>query len=135
MTVADEPSGRDILLMLGGGFLQLPQIRRDLMLFLSELAAEDPRPIWKEPSAQGRASGTDELFHFFFDDCDFEERMFGTCFFDTSGLAAVRSIMDALGAILEDIGDQGDSQFVHHPLWSSVRQAARDALSLFGGAI
>ena len=61
--------------------LRLPHVRRELMLYLAELAADDPRATWQEErERQGLSSGIDEVFHFFFDDHDLTRPPWVRCF-------------------------------------------------------
>jgi predicted metal-dependent phosphoesterase TrpH len=104
------------------------------MLYLEELAADDPRAIWLEGREHGLSSGIDEVFHFFFDDHEFDEADIGVVLLDLSEVAAIADVKRALEAVLEEIGDQGDDEFVRHPLWPRVREAAASARTRLGDA-
>lgn len=97
------------------------------MLYLAELAADDPRAIWQEEFERGLASGIDQTFHFFFDDHDFDETAVGMVFLNRSEVEAVETLKGALDAVLKVVGDRGDHEFVQHPLWGNVTHAARAA--------
>lgn len=110
--------------------LALPHVRRELLHALRELAADDPRPVWREERDRGLVSGIDEVFHFFFDDHDFDERSIGAVVFDRAEVAAVEAVKGAFEAVLQAVGDAGDDAFVEHPLWPEVTKAAASAMSL-----
>jgi hypothetical protein len=97
------------------------------MLRLGELAADDPRLIWREERKQGLVAGIDEVFHFVFDDHDFDEADVGLVFTNSAEVAAVVTVKRALNAVLEAVGDAGDDEFVQHPLWRDVTRAAVNA--------
>lgn len=107
--------------------LTLPHVRRQLKLYLNELKAEDPRPIWQQEREKGLASGIDQVFHFFFDDHPFDEADVGAVFVNPEELEAVESVKRALDDVLEAVGDKGDDEFVQHPLWQMVTRSAYNA--------
>ncbi len=83
--------------------------------------------IWRKERLDGFSSGIDETFHFFFDDHDFDESDIGRVFFDHAEVTAVEVVKAALDALLLAVGDRGDADFIQHPLWSNVTNAARAA--------
>jgi len=109
--------------------LALPRVRSELLLYLQELEADDPRRKWQEERQQGLVSGIDQVFHFFFDDHPFDEADIGVVFFNQDELTAVEAVKRALDAVLKAIGDAGDDEFVEHPLWQDVTRAATIARS------
>lgn len=110
--------------MTNAPILSQPDVRRDLQTYLSELLAADPRSIWQTARKSGMASGIDEVFHFFFDDNDFDERAVGVTLCDQSEVKLIANVKQALEALLDVVGDTGDDAYVSHPLWLGVRQAA-----------
>lgn len=99
------------------------------MLYLQELAADDPRRLWQKERQQGLVSGIDQVFHFFFDDHPLDEADIGLVFSNQDELAAVETVKRALDAVLEVVGDGSDDQFVEHPRWQDVTRAAASARS------
>jgi hypothetical protein len=104
--------------------LSQPHVRHELQARLVELQADDPRPLWRAELEHGLASGIDEVFHFFFDDHDFDETDVGVTLFDQDEVRAIGALKAALNIVLQDLGDAGDDKFALHPLWREVRQAA-----------
>jgi hypothetical protein len=113
--------------MDGRSGLKLPNVRRELILYLAELAVDDPRATWQAERQQGLWSGIDEVFHFFFDDHDFDETDVGAVFFDRSEVEIVAAVKRALEAVLLVVGNRGDDEFVQHALWPNVTHTARAA--------
>jgi hypothetical protein len=107
--------------------LAWPELRRELLHYLSELCADDPRLVWQEECRRGLASGIDEVFHFFFDDHDFDESEIGLVLLDQAEVAVMEAVKSALDDVLAVVGDVGDDLFVQDPLWPAVRVAANDA--------
>lgn len=116
---------RDHREMINPNALSQPHVRRELQAFLSELRADDPRPIWQAERKSGLVSGIDQVYHFFFDDHEFDASAIGVMLLDEVEVASVGVLMHALGAVLDEIGDANDDDFVLHPLWQPVREAAR----------
>jgi hypothetical protein len=106
----------------------MPYRRDELVLYLNELQTPDPRSLWREESERGLISGIDQVFHFFFDDNDFDETAIGVTLLNASEVEAIQNVKAALGAILESVGDAGDDVFAQHPLWPQVSTAASNAL-------
>lgn len=102
-------------------------VRSQLAAYLSELRASDPRPLWEEERRRGLASGIDAVFHFFFDDHDFDEQDMGFSLYDLGEVRVIGAVKKALNAVLEDVGNADDEAFVSHPRWHQVRQAAAEA--------
>jgi hypothetical protein len=109
--------------------LTMPHRRDELILYLKELAMPDPRGVWREETERGLVSGIDQVFHFFFDDNDFDETAIGVMLLSQSEVAAIQNVKAALEAILESVGDEGDDVFAQHPLWPQVTAAASHALT------
>lgn len=107
--------------------LARPQVRQELLLYLAELAEDDPQAIWRAERERGLSSGIDEVFHFFFDDHDFDEAAVGDVLLDRSEVAAVGAVKHALDAVLISVGDRSDGAFIRHPLWPNVTRAAQSA--------
>jgi hypothetical protein len=105
----------------------MPDRRDELVLYLRELELPDPRGVWRHESEKGLATGIDEVFHFFFDDNDFDQTAIGVTLLNGSEVAAVEKLKSSLEAVLENVGDKGDDAFVEHPLWREVTAAAVDA--------
>jgi hypothetical protein len=110
--------------------LVAPYLRDELRSYLSELAADDPRAVWRRDRLEGLSSGIDDVFHFFFDDHDFDEGDVGVVFFDPQEVAAVGAVKQALDALLKVVGDKSDEDFIQHHLWVNVTAAARAAQEL-----
>jgi hypothetical protein len=108
--------------------LSMPYRRDELILYLKELETPDPRSLWREERERGLISGIDQVFHFFFDDNDFDETAIGATLLKQSEVAAIQSVKTLLEAILESLGDERDDVFVQHPLWPKVSAAASNAL-------
>ncbi|MEB0284580.1 hypothetical protein QN347_19065 [Sphingomonas sp. 10B4] len=106
-----------------------PLVRNELTSYLSELEEDDPRVLWKCERQRGLVSGIDQVFHFFFDDHDFDKSAFGYSLFDEGEVASIDEVKLRLQAILDVVGDAGDDDFVSHPLWAEVRRAAAVASS------
>ena len=113
--------------MISEATLSQPQVRCDLLAYLSEISAADPRPIWLAARKCGIASGIDEVFHFFFDDNDFDESAVGVALCSQAEVQLISEVKRALEAVLDAVGDVGDEAYVSHPIWPSVRHAARIA--------
>lgn len=107
--------------------LRFPWVRRELILYLEELSASDPRPRWKSETAEGLISGIDQVIHFFFDDHDFDASAIGICLLDQEDVDRVASVRLALDRILADLPCGEDDDYVEHPLWPRVTLAARAA--------
>ena len=107
--------------------LSQPHVRDELQVHLSELHADDPRIVWENQRRNGLASGINEVFHFFFDDHDFDSQSVGCSILNAEELQTIEAVKLALAAILVEVGDAGDDDFVCHPLWAAVRGAAADA--------
>jgi hypothetical protein len=108
--------------------LSQPHVRDELTLVLSELKADDPLLLWQGERQRGLASGIDEVFHFLFDDHDFDVSAVGYTLLDEAEAQSIETLKLRLRAILDDVGDAEDNDFVSHPLWVSVRQSAAAAL-------
>ena len=113
--------------------LAAPQLRKELGQYLGELAAEDPRTIWQQERHEGLSSGIDDVFHFFFDDHDFDKGDLGIVFLDTQEVEAVGAVKQALETLLKVVGDKCDDDFIQHRLWVNVAAAARAARELLAG--
>jgi hypothetical protein len=108
--------------------LSHPGRRSELLGYLEELATPDPRPLWHEERGRGQSSDIDQVFHFFFDDHDFDESAIGYILFDEREVQAVAVVKIALELILADHPDGTDDDFVEHRGWPKVREAAASAL-------
>lgn len=115
--------------------LSQPHVRRELIAHLSELQAGDPRPLWKPQCERGFVADIDQVFHFFFDDHDFDGSDVGVSLLDQDEVQAIESLKIALEALLAAVGDAGDDDFVEHPLWPVVRRAAAEAHSRLAQAL
>jgi hypothetical protein len=114
--------------------LTQPALRNELLSYLHELEADDPRVIWREDRDRGLASGINEVFHFFFDDHDFDNADVGAALRNSDEVAAICAVKVALGTALDALGDAGDDAFVQHSLWQDVRRAAAEASNRLGAA-
>jgi hypothetical protein len=92
------------------------------------LEAVDPRVVWRAERERGFVAGIDEVFHFFFDDHDFDDQAVGVVLCDRAEVVAVEKVLRTLDAILKAVGNAGEDDFVEHPLWPEVRSAAVSAL-------
>lgn len=115
MSITSQPELQD---------LSLPHLRCEMIAYLNELKANDPRIMWERERNDGFVSGIDQVFHFFFDDYDFDEAAMGMVFLNQDEVSAIETVKRALDAVLEAVGDAGDDEFVEHPLWPQVRRAA-----------
>ena len=107
--------------------LSMPNRRAELILYLEELQLADPQPLWRAEEERGLSSGVDQVFHFFFDDNDFDEDAIGATLLNKVEVEAIKSVKAKLDAILSIIGDRGNNVFVEHPLWPEVSEAASNA--------
>lgn len=67
-------------------------LRSELEGQLSTLRASDPRPVWGEERERGLASGIDEVFHFFFDDHDFDEEVVGLSLYNINEVRLIGAV-------------------------------------------
>jgi len=110
--------------------LQHPWWRFELLAHLQELAAPDPRPLWQEGRRRGLISGIDQVFHFLFDDHDFDAGEIGYTLFDADEAEAIGATKRALQALLAELGDVQDDEYVSHHRWPQVTVAAAAAYNL-----
>jgi len=108
-----------------------PEKREELILYLEELAAEDPEELWRNEREQGLVSGIDQIFHFFFDDNDFDEGAIGEILLDAKEVKALDEVKALLDAMLVDLSKEDDPAFVSHHLWPRLRTKAQAAQSAF----
>lgn len=106
------------------------QKREELILYLKELAADDPSESWRKDREQGLASGIDQIFHFFFDDNDFDEAAIGESLVDVEESKIIDEVKTLLDAMLVELPEGDDAAFVSHHLWSSLRTKAQEAQSV-----
>jgi hypothetical protein len=114
--------------MSSSASLSMPWRRDELILYLKELSVADPRPLWRADRKRGLIADIDQVFHFFFDDNDFDDIAIGATLLNRSEVGAIRDVKSRLEAILDSVGDAGDDLFVEHPLWPKVTAAASNAL-------
>ena len=74
------------------------------MLYLAELKRPDPRVVWNRETQRLLISGIDQVFHFFFDDNDFDESALGVTLLNHSEVASVQDLKTALRSILDSVG-------------------------------
>lgn len=79
-----------------------PEKRKELILYLEELAADDPEELWRNERKQGLVSDIDQIFHFFFDDNDFDEGAIGESLLDSKEAKAIDEVKALLNAMLVD---------------------------------
>ncbi|GEM_PF-2206616 len=108
--------------------LRQPWARAELLAYLEELAAPDPRAIWIDETRRGLVSGIDQIIHFFFDDHDLDHRALGDVLIDKGEVAAVKPVLCALDHLVQRLPDGGDDDYAGHAAWPAVRNAAREAL-------
>ncbi|WP_428629409.1 SCO4402 family protein [Sphingopyxis sp.] len=108
-----------------------PEKREELILYLQELAAEDPEELWHNEREQGLMPSIDQIFHFFFDDNDFDERAIGESLLDTEEAKTIDEVKALLDAMLVDLPKGEDAAFVSHHLWPRLRTRAQAAQSAF----
>ncbi|KTE25454.1 MULTISPECIES: hypothetical protein [unclassified Sphingopyxis] len=108
-----------------------PEKREELILYLKELAAEDPEELWRNAREQGLVSDIDQIFHFFFDDNDFDEGAVGYSLLDVNEAKVIGEVKALLDAMLMDLPNGNDVAFVSHHLWPRLRAMAQEAQSLF----
>lgn len=110
--------------------LTSPHIRADLMDQIDELARPERAATWLEPAQSDLIVGIDQVFHFFFDDNDFNESAIGAYLFDGHELAAVLAVAIELD-VIHRTNPRGDSRyFCNHPNWIRVTGAAERAYAL-----
>jgi hypothetical protein len=102
-------------------------LRIELRLYLTELATDDPIPIWAREREEGLASGIDEVFHFLFDDHEFDGREVGRSLRNEHEVQAVGALKQALSKICDVLPGGRDAEFVRHPAWAEVRHLAAEA--------
>lgn len=108
-----------------------PEKRKELILYLEELAADDPEALWRNERKQGLVSDIDQIFHFFFDDNDFDEGAIGESLLDSKEAKAIDEVKALLNAMLVDLPNGDDAAFVSHHLWPRLRTRAQAAHSAF----
>lgn len=126
--LADLPRSCDYGEMSDAPFLLQPHVRRELQNHLLELQTADPRPAWRAERDSGLLSGIDQVFHFLFDDHDFDESAIGVSLFGEPEVRVIAAVKRSLEAVLTVVGDADDDVFVVHPLWVGVRRAAIAAM-------
>jgi len=107
--------------------LRYPWMRRELISYLEELSAPDPRPLWQAEAARGLSSGMDQVIHFFFDDHEFDASAIGFNLLDQEDVDLVAPLLLALDRIMAALPRGGDNDYVEHPLWPQVVRAAEAA--------
>lgn len=80
--------------------------------------------LWEGERQRGLASGIDQVFHFLFDDHDFDASAIGYTLLNEAEVRSIETVKLSLEAILDLVGDAGDIDFVSHPLWADVKRAA-----------
>lgn len=108
-----------------------PDKREELILYLKELAAEDPEELWRKEREQGLVSDIDQIFHFFFDDNDFDEGAIGESLLDVEEAKTIDEVRALLDAMLVDLPKGDPASFVSHHLWPRLRTKAQEAQSAF----
>ncbi len=108
-----------------------PEKRKELILYLEELAADDPEELWRNERKQGLVSDIDQIFHFFFDDNDFDEGAIGESLLDSKEAKAIDEVKALLTTMLVDLPNGDDAAFVSHHLWRRLRTRAQAAHSAF----
>jgi len=109
--------------------LKYPWKRAELIEYLRELSAADPCAIWADERRQGLISGIDDVFHFFFDDNDFDDGAVGWSLLDPSEAGLIEAVKQPLRRILSEHPNGDDQAFARHSSWSEVRSAAATALA------
>ncbi|UKK84430.1 hypothetical protein L7H23_17950 [Sphingopyxis sp. BSN-002] len=108
-----------------------PDKREELILYLQELAAEYPEELWRKEREQGLVSDIDQIFHFFFDDNDFDEGAVGYSLLDVNEAKVIDEVKALLDAMFMDLPKGDDAAFVSHHLWPRLRAKAQEAQSAF----
>ena len=111
--------------------LTQPEKRAEIILYLKELAADDPTELWQNERKRGLVSDIDQIFHFFFDDNDFDDGDIGASLLDSKEVSSIHEVKSLLDAMLTDLPNGDDADFVKHSLWPSLRAKTRAALSIF----
>lgn len=110
--------------------LALPHKRAELMDQIDELTRPERTATWLEPAQSDLIVGIDQVFHFFFDDNDFNESAIEAYLFDRHELAAVLSVITELD-VIHRTNPRGDNRyFCNHPNWIRVTGAAERAYAL-----
>ncbi len=112
------------------GDLTHPGIRHELVAYLQELALPDPRVVWRAETAKGLICDLDQVYHFFFDDHDFDASEIGRVLLNLAEVEAIATVQATLDALLELLPKGTDDQFVEHPRWPEVTRSARQALEI-----
>jgi len=105
--------------------------RAQIVLYLKELAAEDPKEVWRKERERGLVSGIDQIFHFFFDDNDFDETAIGESLLDGEEVTTINEVKALLNEMLVDLPNGDDAAFFSHHLWPRLRAKAQEAQSAF----
>src|SRR3954447_8169378 len=92
--------------------LSMPYRRDELILYLRELEAPDPRVVWRQERERGLSSDIDEVFHFFFDDNDFDESCIGVTLLNHSEVAGGHHVKERLEGKLGRGGGGGGGRCV-----------------------
>jgi len=108
-----------------------PEKRAEILLYLRELAATDPKKVWRQEREHGLASGIDQIFSFFFDDNDFDEGAVGGSLLDMEEVRSIDEVKALLNAMLSDLPNGDDDAFVNHGLWLRLGAKAKDVLTAF----
>ena len=111
--------------------LTKPEKRAEIILYLKELAADDPTELWRNERKRGLVSDIDQIFHFFFDDNNFDDGDIGASLLDSKEVSSIHEVKSLLDAMLTDLPNGDDADFVKHSLWPSLRAKTRAALSVF----
>jgi len=110
--------------------LTQPHKRAELLDSIDELVKPERTAVWITPASANLIVGIDQVFHFFFDDNDFDQSAIGACLFDGGELKAILEVMSELNAIHRTNRRGDDEYFLRHPGWSQVVSAADAAYIL-----
>ena len=105
--------------------------RAQIVLYIKELAADDPKEVWRKERERGLVSGIDQIFHFFFDDNNFDEAAIGESLLDGEEVTTINEVKALLDEMLVDLPNGDDAAFVSHHLWPRLRAKAQEAQSAF----
>ncbi len=131
----------------GWSELKYPWIRAELFAYLDELADPGQTAKWRAPDGVTMC-GSDFVFHFFFDDHDFDEGDIGWMLLGQAEADIIAQLKQALSVVYDEAKaswqgaklapHEEDAFLLDHVLWENVvnaAAAARDLLSKNGRAI
>lgn len=122
--------------------IRYPSMRDETVQFVRQLADIDfQKRVWMQGGVElGRERSTlDGAIHYFFDDtsiADNPHEQIGLCLVSEAEADAVQGIVERLNILLSEVGkNASDIEFMQHPRWQGVVEAAKMALLILEGDI